>query len=760
MANGQGPVSFGTQMIMSGTRQAHRGAATAAAAGLPANVQNSIMQQGAMIGAEQAYNIHGRFMQKQFENIYKLEIQPLIGELRQMQHARDEALQASVMPIPRQMGAPEYQELSDSLQGQTKMETVPGKANKEGVQSQEAVPQHVPGPNAALGAEVGATEYTEALAYIDKANPNSPAPVDSARGFAIMQEEDTRFWQGNQRIHDSIMGVLSKYSGNPYVNRYGEKMLDNIVKQSNLATTGETEGGSAAEKYKAHQEWTVEQELRQQEVETGRQAIESGAMDLGMKRSQLEDTNVNKAIEMLQTEGEPFEKILGSELTQLLSTGQAEDLDRNQHLQITNAINTFEGDREKAWLSAQKGGLYAMPRAVLEDPAQWPLQLGLEKNGDPGFRRLYNDNIEQEMNRTLTTLSQEANSGEEGKARVAAQLRQHNANINIAEMDRFVRHGDASEAVQLAVRGIVTSGDFKQKANDLALLERIPQLERDRRLERKITAGVEEIAYETDPATGELLHTQAESELIIARRYVPFFQSVLNRKMPPHESDLETERRVVAWGRRWGVTSDEMRAANLPTYEEVAARGGVAPRPSVEVPGTGKPAQEPRTPGLKVLTKLPKALRPDKPARREPDVERDEAKRLEEIKTEITDAERKVRRIEAKDVPKAKKLAQKERLSPKQALARVKADHSIEVDAELQALNDQISKLSDERAEIAGAKESRATEGARQSLRGRIENVLQDFPQFHLTLKRMLKDYGSEYGEENVRAVAKERGIK
>ncbi|MHC4718625.1 MAG: hypothetical protein ACYS5V_16775, partial [Planctomycetota bacterium] len=306
--------TFATGLMKAGVRATHRGAAAAASALMSPTQQAAYMQQGIAIGNEAAQAIQNHFWQEQWKQFYDLNIVPRIDELRRVQEQYTLDTKMIVRPVPTVMTPEETAELAASIpSGRTETQPgppIPGTGGGEGggapTQSRVAVPVPTESP-AMKTQEMGAKRYEEKLSFLDPEDPENPFAADSAQGIAYANRKANDAWAANTRLQQEIAAECGRLAFNPVANAFLDGMYQNLIKQSNYATTARMDPNEAIAEMDARREREADWEIQQQ-------TIDQNEMIIARERARIAQKG-NAARALLGTSGgEAFAKQLGPKL--------------------------------------------------------------------------------------------------------------------------------------------------------------------------------------------------------------------------------------------------------------------------------------------------------------------------------------------------------------------------------------------------------------------------------------------------------------
>jgi hypothetical protein len=415
MGNGgyTGAVPERTMAQMKGQMGFEEGVARIFTAGQPASVVQSAMESARQRGAMAAENIRARYFQAEFKQVQEARIKPLQEELKGAIAQRDAALKMTVMPVNRVLNPGETRAAIDATEPPPppQLQAVPGKAKADGTQAQETV--EMPGqpiPNPALaGPQMNAMVSEEALSFIDPVS-GDPVRVSSARGIDIARLAEHEFWGTFGRISTEMMNVYSEYKGNPFAEGAMNQMMDQIIKQANMATTGAGDPMEAQKRFEGRQAWELEQsknregilasqQARAQSEETvlaSQQERTQRGLGIGEKEAGYQ-VGATRARDMAQTRPEFRKGFLGDDLA------SKSEWDAKDTVQAAAAVAAFDTAEKERIARLDKSGIFRIPNELVGIPENWQTSI---REGYSAWRPVYGQEITTIVNTTANRMRQ------------------------------------------------------------------------------------------------------------------------------------------------------------------------------------------------------------------------------------------------------------------------------------------------------------------------------------------------------------------
>lgn len=401
MANGyMGGVDDRTMARMQGAQGFEEGIARIFTAGQPASITQSAMASAQQRGAMAAENIRARYFQAEFKQIQEARIKPLQEELKGALAMRDAALKITVMPVNRVLNPGQTRAAIDATEPPPppQMQAVPGKTKADGTQTQEVV--ELPGqplPNPALaGPQMNAMVSEEALAIIDPVS-GDPVPLSSARGIDIARLAEHEYWGTVGRISTEMMNVWAEYKGNPFADSAMNQMMDQIIKQSNMATTGSGDPMEAQKKMEQRQAWELEQSTNREKILASQQARAQsqesilasqqertkGGLGIGEKEAGYQ-VGATRARDMAQNRPEFRKGFLGEDLA------TKPQWDQKDTVQAAAAVAAFDQAEKDRLARLDKSGIFRIAPELVSIPENWQTAI---REGYSAWRPVYGQEI-------------------------------------------------------------------------------------------------------------------------------------------------------------------------------------------------------------------------------------------------------------------------------------------------------------------------------------------------------------------------------
>jgi hypothetical protein len=561
-------------------------------AGASETVKAAYMQSASQKGALAADQIRQRYYKKEWEQIQATRITPLRDQLQAAKDAREKTLMSTVMPVPRTMQPGESAQMSSELGldipgAQT---VVPGKKGKDGQVGASTVATGAPqaAPNLAMqGETIGVTQHEDMLALMDPVS-GVPVALGGPRGKSIVQNADSMFWGEYSRVTSSMMDTLGEYVGNPYADSMAENLIAEVIKQGNIATTGQTDPHDAERHMMDRQEFEADQEIKGQQIAEGKVQADTGAAE--------REIGAREAGGLIGT-SKRFDDSLGSKIIGKYQTGKP--LTKNEQFQAAAAARHERGLQEKQILARAKQDYYTIPPALAEIPQNWQ---GHMMTRDPVYQTFFGNAFADLAN----SKAGEINAME--PADREALIRAHGGGETDVLKAENQLWKDAN--LQIILKSITESSGASQKANDTAYIRRLPSLEaQDPNVATTIDATLDRFIAEAR-ANG----LDVDEERIRAQRYVPFVEATLGRDQgrdqwgDPLNMDPHTEQRATElFQRRNPPPPPPVESARVKHW-----RGGGDPA-DIDVDGMARP-----TPGLGLAEPEAPPEAPTGPLRAEP----------------------------------------------------------------------------------------------------------------------------------------------
>lgn len=521
----RGPIDTGTMLKMQGAMEAERGFGRMWSAGASETVKAAYMRSAEMKGALAAENIRNRYYKKEFEQILETRIKPLQERLSAAKALRDQTMATTTMPTTRTVSPEEYQERAEALgqAGPVQFQTVPGPTGKKGEAAKQVIPQQPAAPNAALDKQIGAVESEDVLAVVDPVS-GSPVPIASPRGISVWNKAENDFWGEYSAVNQELMQIMSEYEGNPYADRYAQSLIDSVIKQSNLATTGKADPLKAQEWMENRQQFEAEQETRQQGLQAGEFQIETAEAGL--------DVAVREAQQIVQTDPS-FAALVGKPIMSKFKRGKS--LTRREKFEAANAVRTYRDLQEKELArkrrQEERDRVFRIPSIDVPNPENWHPDMRADP-GDPTYRQYFGEERADVINDQLIMVSQMSPEEQDDL------LSGFGASTNdIAVFQEGL--GTITPGMAKAFENMANKLETNNIANDRAFIRRLPELERRqselaRVIDQTINNAIDQIR-----ASGGI----PDEDLIRNNRYKVFFELIYGRRAP-ERGDFRTVRDV------------------------------------------------------------------------------------------------------------------------------------------------------------------------------------------------------------------------
>ncbi len=530
MANGSGgAVDFGTSLQMQGAMTMERGLARMFSAGASETVKGAYQQSAMQKGALAAQNIRNRYFQTEFKQVLEARINPLNERLSAAKEARAAALQTTVMPVPSMLSAEQVQEKAELLgHGKQELQAVPGAPGADGSPSQEMVTQDIAAPNPALsGPELGAVEYEEILALMDPTS-GAPVPFSSARGIKLWQDIESDYWGEYAAVNQELMQVMSEYKGNPYADNYAQELMNQTIKQGNVATTGQGDPMQAQQMWEDRQTYEADMEAKQQGLAAGQQQIEQGVLSRQKDEAVIEVATRDAARAL---ESDPrFESLLGSAIADKFESGQP--LTQQEKFEAASAVKQYRAGQEAQIARAAKLPDFRFNSENLKNPENWRTVITRDKHAFPKF---YAQAMKGAIQDKVTDISKNlrSDSPEAHQAQVAELMKAGATPDDLALFNEGL--GSRTPNLDAVIEGLASSPQAMQQANDIAFIRLLPEIERRQ-------PQVADIIDQTIQGTIDTMRAHGldvDEDLLWADRYRAFFESTY-WELAPSYHDQQT----------------------------------------------------------------------------------------------------------------------------------------------------------------------------------------------------------------------------
>ena len=306
-----------------------------------------------------------------------------------------------------------------------------------------------------LGDQLNALESKDQLAFMDPVS-GQPIAVSSARGRQMMVEADKDFLGEYSTVNTEIMDVLAEYTGNPYADKMADALMGNIVKQGNVATTGQTDPASAQQAMEDRQMWESQQEIRQQ-------AVEEGAFKVETREAGL-DVSTRDAERLVETDP-AFADLLGEKIIGKMQQGKP--LTRQEKLETANAVRTHRTLQEKAIAQRARSKDFFISPTNVTNPENWEADMMVNDGAFQYYHVAEMASLQNAAKGDLMAMEPED---------MESILRQFGAGD--LEIQKAQEGLWADPVLSLALEAYANSTGAFQTANDRAWMRRMPELER------------------------------------------------------------------------------------------------------------------------------------------------------------------------------------------------------------------------------------------------------------------------------------------
>lgn len=502
-------VDPGTMLKIQGAIQAERGFAQAFSAGASPAVQAAYMRSADEKAKLAVQNIQNRYWKKEFEQILDTRVKPLQDRLVVAQKRYDQLMATTVMPTGKTVSPDEYQMKADSLGqgGPVQFKEIPGAGpiTEKNKKPGEVIPQQPAAPNAALGKEIGAVEYQDALALVDPVS-GQPVPLSSPRGINLWRDATKNFWGEYSSVNQELMQIMADYPGNPYADNYARSLMDNVIKQGNIATTGKADPLAAQQWMDERQAFEADQELKQQQVSTG-------AFELERREAGL-DVSAREAEQLAQTDTS-FAPLVGKKILGKFENNQP--LTRQEKLEAASAVRTYRTLQEKQIAERVRSGVFNISPINLPNPSNWQSEM---RTKDPVFKQYFGEeyaNVVNNLRRDIANMSPE-----ERRATLS------NAGASTMDIEMFEQGETITPGMKNAFDALANGRDAIRISNDRAEIRRLPELEKQQPevsnvIDQTIDDAIMQMKAEGLNPNEDLLRTD---------RYRVFFELVNGREAP------------------------------------------------------------------------------------------------------------------------------------------------------------------------------------------------------------------------------------
>jgi hypothetical protein len=501
-------------------------------AGASETVKAAYMQSASQKGALAADQIRQRYYKKEWEQIQSTRIGPLRERLEAAKALRAQTLMSTVMPVKSvksiaEAGA-EY--TAAGLDTPPQQTVVPGKKGKDGQVAASTVVEGAPqaAPNqAAQGEIMGAISVEEKLAINDPVS-GTPIPIDTPRARSIIENADSAFWGEYSSVTSDMMDTLGEYVGNPYADGMADNLMQQVIKQGNIATTGQTDAGAAEDWMMKRKKWEADQEASSQTLQQGQFNLESNQAGL--------EVGARDAGSLLGSD-EGFRDFLKPSIVAKMDSGTK--LTRKELMEASGSAEHWRKLEQLQIKRAADSQVFKVPTEIMDIPQNWQ---SFMMTNDKAYGVYYGNAFADLANKQIGNLREMEPEDREKILRA----------FGASEID--VRKADANlwkdPNLTLIVKAITESSGAAQKANDAAYIRRLPEVEANDRsgdTARQIDATLDQFIEQARESGYEV-----DAERIRAERYVPFFEATNGRDQgrdqwgDPVNMDPHTEQRLTS----------------------------------------------------------------------------------------------------------------------------------------------------------------------------------------------------------------------
>ena len=470
-------------------------AARGYSAGADATTKSAYFQAAQVRGAKAAQAIRNRYYQKEFEQIQSAEFQPELDILNKTVQQGMDSLETGVASIDYPLS---YQQANAQQREEQELNnaSVPPQINKGG----EGVADTVvaPSPSQALPANelMNSLETRDELAFI---NLPEPFAVSSPQGISHSKQVHGSMGQAYTQTMQKLMSIAAKYAGNPYAAKYSESLLEHLVKQSNVATTGTGDAQEAADLMQGREKKELEMDQLRGENEEAAQAAQNAM------------ASQNSYVELARN------AVLSGDIPNTLSAKLVEKLRNGDELTPLQAATVAQAMQIRDERSQQQASILSRQKKT---------PIAREHVGDG---RTYAS--QHSVNDDIYKLDYKSILARMGDARVSAFMKMSNLErkkelaaqgISDADITGFNFGGTVTEEIEAAFEAMKTRGDSRRIANGIALLNRLPGLEKEQdgisqTIDRTLD-WAEQTMRERNFRTNELTEEELEENVGYLRR--------------------------------------------------------------------------------------------------------------------------------------------------------------------------------------------------------------------------------------------------
>lgn len=449
-----GAASKGTELSAQAAQGFQNNLGRMLSVGQEPGVRQQVMQQHQDQGAKAAHTIRMRYFQEEFKQVQSMRVQPELDRKKDAFGLLQQTLDTQTRPVPR---IKSNQELDAEMEAgghtQDQYSTVQVGTDGEGKPKVEPVLNRQPGQHGGYqGDSTGMVESTEVLSFTGA--DGRPIAVASPEGVSHRQAALTAFGQVNTSVMQNIMGIMGEYAGNPFASQYGMKLIEHLEKESSLAATGQADpqkGQEFLDQHEQRENAAAESDAKQQEMEQANIA-EQGVQNslLQQARTNVEDLDLNASLKS---------KLLNDEeLTPLQKATVAATQDRQNELLSKNASTAA---RRTTGIS----------QANLHNSQNYMNDLSTR---DPVFQQDYGSNMADLQNGYMEKLRHRTQD------ELAEQFRQAGIADHVSAANAFRNHGTfLNDDVEAYLEQMTSGQDFRDAANGMAMLNRLPSLEQE-----------------------------------------------------------------------------------------------------------------------------------------------------------------------------------------------------------------------------------------------------------------------------------------
>ncbi|MDE0874667.1 MAG: hypothetical protein OSA88_12445, partial [Acidimicrobiales bacterium] len=459
------------------------------------------------------------------------------------------------------------------------------------------------------------TDTSEKIAIRDPIS-GQPVPLSSARGIAIWQDAASEFGVQFAKTNQSLMEVMSKYTGNPFASRYGEALIDNLSKQAGVQASGRMDPKEQQEWWEERQKFEADEaraaDLNDRQADANERANEGHEQSMALGEQKIdansrgvEDADRAREDEAIAREQQEAERAvefnvginnandgklnehLAPELLKRLNAG--EELSDGDKFTIAAANQRWEAD-EKAGIATEKSAKYFRVNN-LENPETWMMDFqttGSTGSGSNVFHALYNQ--EKAAAGNSLRLDYRADKSKTPEEKIAELERQ---GVHPTEAEWFVTDGTVSESVNLAFEQMAMTPEANLEANFRAGMQTLAHSEQMQTgMREKVTETIE--TYIEDMAANGTPLSEEHADRTRLDRHQSFLKIVNNGPpIPDADRGRYRSKQVQAaltghyakWdgiklGRRSVINKEQERAELTRLNTETATRPRQGPQPA------------------------------------------------------------------------------------------------------------------------------------------------------------------------------------